>query len=391
LSNSYRQRKCPPGSNSTIFLLLILILVSGTTYPLQAAYQNPILKVLLFDSTAGLFISNPNGLTLSRNGIVFGSAERVMVTPDDPRRLLINKKLKIDGFITVTTTGETSVLNLDSHLKRRYLGTFTIRPFKGGLHLINHIPTESYLEGVLNAEISTRWHMEVVKAQAVVSRTFALFKRQKQSQHPWHLSSGHYDQVYKGTDIADERGKSAILATSGIVVGFRGKLAQTFYHSNCGGMTADPGNVWQYRLPYLKIRKVPFGNKDPRYHWQATIKNQELVSILKRAGVPINHVGTFAISKRTRSNRVHELTITGSTNRTLSGNGFRKAAGYKRIQSLLFDINRIPGGFQFRGTGNGHGVGLSQWSAKEMAEEGYKYHEILYYFYEGIELMRHQE
>ncbi|MBT7888109.1 MAG: hypothetical protein HN580_03745, partial [Deltaproteobacteria bacterium] len=68
----------------------------------------------------------------------------------------------------------------------------------------------------------------------------------------------------------------------------------------------------------------------------------------------------------------------------------RKASGYKKIQSLLFDVTRVSGGFRFNGKGNGHGVGLSQWSAKEMAENGFKYHEILYYFYQNIELMRHK-
>ncbi|MFH2131452.1 MAG: SpoIID/LytB domain-containing protein [bacterium] len=364
----------------------------GTTAlrSLEAAYQNPVLKVLLFSSSAGVAISSSQDLTVSDDHNRLGTAKNLLVTPASQSRLLINQKLTVTGNLLITARGETTIQDMNTRQRRKYLGTFEIRPYAGGLHLINHIPTESYLEGVLNAEISTKWHMEVVKAQAVISRTFALFKREKYSQLPWHLTAGHYDQVYKGSDIADERGKAAIQATQGIVVGYGGHLAQTFYHSNCGGITEDPVRIWQNPLPYLKVKPVPYGERDPRYHWEARITDWEMEKILNKARIRTSGIEDIIISKRTSSSRVLELTFIGERNSTLSGYDFRKAGGYKRIQSLLFDITRIPGGFHFKGRGNGHGVGLSQWSAKEMAEKGYKYHEILYYFYHNIELIRHQ-
>ncbi len=357
---------------------------------LHAAYKNPLLKVLLFSSSDGIYLSNDQGLTLSSKGTIIGTGNKVLIIPDSKTVLIVNNTLSVKGILNISTSGETNVLNLKSKKQRRYLGNFEVRPFKEGAHLINHIPTESYLEGVLNAEISTRWHMEVVKAQAVISRTFALYKRKKRLLDPWHLSSGHYDQVYKGSDIADDRGRAAIRSTTGIVVGYKGHLAQTFYHSNCGGKTADPGKIWQYQLPYLKVQPVPFGKNDPRYHWETTITDREMKRILKKMGLPTAVFNEIIISKRTSSNRVFELSVIGQKTSKVSGYAFRKASGYKRIQSLLFNFKRIPGGFHFKGKGNGHGVGLSQWSAKEMAEEGYKYHEILFYFYRDTELMRHQ-
>jgi len=368
-----------------------LILATAFSQTLQAEYRNPILKVLLFNSSAGVQLSNSGGLRVSHNGKGLGTAKTVRISPRDQTHLLINNKLTVKGNINITARGKTRVQEINKRSSRRYLGDFEIRPMARGLRLINHIPTESYLEGVLNAEISTKWHMEVVKAQAVISRTFALFKRKKRLQYPWYLSSDHYDQVYKGTDVADERGRAAIRATYGIVVGYQGRLAQTFYHSNCGGMTEDPGRIWQTKLPYLKVRSVPYGNRDPRYYWETVIPDREIGRILKKAGLRSGEVGDINISKRTSSNRVFELTFFGETDAKLSGYAFRKASGYKKIQSLLFDITRVPGGFRFKGQGNGHGVGLSQWSAKEMAENGDKYHEILYYFYHNIELMRYQE
>jgi len=369
---------------------LVLILITTTAQPLRAEYQNPILKILLYSTSAGAVLSNERGLTLSQDGKQIGIVNSIRVTPSGRSRLLLNKKLPVKGRLKISAQGETTIQNTSQQNRRRYLGTFEIIPYAGGLHLINLIPTESYLEGVLNAEISTKWHVEVVKAQAVVSRTFALFKREKRLQKSWHLSSGHFDQVYHGADIADQRGNLAIRATKGIVVSYQGHLAQTFYHSNSGGMTEDPDRIWQTGLPYLKVKSVPFGKSDPRYYWETVIPNWEMGKILKKAGIRSGEIEEIFISKRTSSKRVFELTFIGEADSKLSGYAFRKASGYKRIQSLLFDVTRVPNGFHFQGRGNGHGVGLSQWSAKEMAERGYKYNEILYFFYQNIELMRLQ-
>ena len=368
----------------------VLILITTFAQSLQAEYRNPVVKILLFSSSAGVFLSNTDGLNLSQNGRNLGTVKSIRVAPGDPSHLLINNKQSAKGSLMIIAQGKTSIQDTRHRNQRRYLGAFEIRPFAGGLRLINHIPMELDLEGVLNAEISTKWHMEVVKAQAVISRTFALFKRERRRQHPWHVSADHFDQVYKGSDIADERGKAAIRATYGIVVGYQGRLAQTFYHSNCGGMTEDPGRIWKSRLPYLKVRTVPYGKRDPRYYWETTIPVWDMGKILKKAGIRIGEIEDINISKRTSSNRVFELTFFGEADAKLSGYAFRKASGYKKIQSLLFDVTRVSGGFRFNGKGNGHGVGLSQWSAKEMAENGFKYHEILYYFYQNIELMRHK-
>lgn len=370
-----------------LFLFLTGTVCSGT---LSAAYRNPILKVLLFSGSRGVYLYNPRGLALSNSGRPLGAGAKVLVTPKPGGGLLVNNRQSAGPTLRIAARGKTRVINLSENKKRHYLGDFDVQSFEKGFHLVNLVPTESYLEGVLNAEISTRWHMEVVKAQAVISRTFALFKREKHIRKPWHLTAGHFDQVYKGTDIADERGRAAIQATTGIVVGFKGQLAQTFYHSNCGGRTADPGNIWKYQLPYLKVKPVPFGTKDPRYHWEITLSSRELEAIINRTGLVSGPIKDLQVSRRTPSSRVHELTIVGDQTRTVSGPAFRRASGYRTIQSLIFDIERVPGGFRFKGRGNGHGVGLSQWSAKEMAEAGYKYHQILYYFYHDIELMRHK-
>ena len=230
---------------------------------------------------------------------------------------------------------------------RKYHGMIEIRPYSRGLYVINHIRTETYLEGVLNAEISTQWHMDVVKAQAIIARTYALFKRRARNNKWWHLTSGSRDQNYMGANMVDKKGKRAIRETKGIVVHYRGQLAQTFYHSNCGGVTEDPAALWRFSLPYL--------------------------------------------TDRTASNRAAELAFVGDYGEEfMNASQFRRLAGYDKIQSLLLDVVKTADGFYFEGYGNGHGVGLCQWAAKEMAESGYRYEDILHYFYDGIRIRHHQ-
>jgi len=292
----------------------------------------------------------------------------------------------VTGAFMIDSRGPIELRTSGVETTRRYLGSIEVRPQVRGVAVINHVPTETYLEGVLNAEISTDWHIEVVKAQSVISRTFALHKRSARSRQDWHLSSGQYDQVYLGMNIADARGRLAIQSTRGVVVAFEGKLAQTFYHSNCGGTTEDPAHVWRVSLPYLRSIPIPYGQSDPRFHWEAALADGEIVTILRQAGVKIGRVEEIQIIQRTPSERVSQLSFMGDQVAILSGYDFRRLAGYKRVQSLLFDLVRVPGGFYLKGRGNGHGVGLSQWAAKEMAERGYTYADILHYFYQDVEL-----
>jgi len=364
-------------------LLLVLFLISHSA---EAKYPNPILKVLLFQTSSGVLLKNPKGLLVESGSQMDNRFRKLVVKHVSADKLMVNNRFVENGSIWIRGNPETIVQKMGSSTSRRYLGRIQIKPFAKGVYVINHVPTELYLEGVLNAEISTNWHMEVVKAQSVISRTFALYKMEQRRDYAWHLSAGKFDQVYLGVDIADDRGKYAIGATRGIVVSYKGKLAQTFYHSNCGGTTEDPGNIWQYPLPYLRVKSVPYGQKDPRFHWEVTLREADILKVLRRNGQHLNKVKEMFINKHSSSRRAYELVLVGERPVKMLAYDFRKLAGYRRIQSLLFDIIKVPGGFHFRGKGNGHGVGLSQWAAKEMAEVGYKYHDIIYFFYTGIRL-----
>ncbi len=372
-----------------VLALVFLLLIHGqNTF---ADYSNPILKVLLFHTSNGIRLGSESGLKSDKVRFAKDAEFEVLIKPYlKGRGFLINGLLIKTDRIEFNSLKVVQVKKINSNSRRRYQGKIEVLWSKKGFYVINHIPTESYLEGVLNAEISTKWPMEVVKAQTIISRTFALYKREKQINRAWHISSGHFDQVYKGFNISDKRGQHAIKSTQGIIVSHNGQLALTFYHSNCGGITEDPLSLWNGAFPYLKSRSVPYGQSDPRFHWQTTLSDRELANILKRSGIKIARISDISILAHSPSGRVHLLEFNHSPKHRLEAKRFRQKAGYKRIQSLLFDVIKVPGGFYFKGKGNGHGVGLSQWSAKEMAETGYSYHEILGFFYKGVTLKRYR-
>ena len=364
-----------------LFLFIFTTAIFNNAF---AKYNNPLLKVLLFQTSKPVILTDSYGLKAKGVKLLSSESRKLTIYPVNSNKVRINNRLYHKGSLFISSKRYIQVQKKGSKSIRRYSGKIEIKPYKNGFYVINHVHTENYLEGVLNAEISTKWNMEVVKAQSILARTFALFKRNARKNYQWHLKSDHSDQVYLGVNIADARGKYAIKATNGLVVSYRGKLAQTFYHSNCGGMTEDPGNLWQYSLPYLRIMAVPYGQDDPKYNWEVNFNNWEINKILKKGNIYIKNLNEIFISERTSSNRVFEMVFQGNKQNYLLASDFRKYAGYKKVQSLLFEVIKTPNGFKFKGKGNGHGVGMCQWAAKEMAEEGFNYKDILNYFYSPI-------
>jgi stage II sporulation protein D len=369
------------------FTFLVLLLGLQGRGILYAQYNNPILKVLLFSTSAQVILIDKKGMTYQGNDERVHYQKKLVVSRRNSEELDLNRKWRHRGSLMVQGNSILEVYDGRKRVRRRYEGKIVVKPYSNGLYVINHIPIESYLEGVLNAEISTQWNLEAVKAQSIIARTFALYKRSERFEKPWHVTSGHGDQIYQGVNVSDQRGTQAIEATSGIVVTHKGFLAQTFYHSNCGGSTEDPGYLWNYSYPYLSIKEVPYGTEDPKYYWNKKISEKELLSIIKKTGTEIGSIKNIYISEKTQSNRVYKLFFVGSKDSaSMLAADFRKYAGYGEFQSLLFDVIKVPGGFQFKGKGNGHGVGMCQWAAKEMADNGFTFDEILYFFYDDINL-----
>lgn len=261
------------------------------------------------------------------------------------------------------------------------------KAFRGNLELyggkeiivVNVLSLDDYLVGLMNMEISSRWHMEVLKAQAVVARTYALYRKEIKKGELYHLESSVMDQVYEGGNVEDVASAIAVFSTKGEILVYDGKIIPAFYHSTCGGHTESSKEVWGFYHPSLKGVKCDFCIDSPNYSWGYRVSLRELENLIGIKGI----VGVDIV-ERTSTGRVKKLIIrTGNGNHRISGSDLRKSVGYENLKSTNFSVSFSGGDIIFKGKGSGHGVGLCQWGAKKMAEMGYNYREILQFYYPG--------
>jgi stage II sporulation protein D len=259
-----------------------------------------------------------------------------------------------------------------------------------GILVVNQLPLEEYLVGLINCEISSAWPIEAVKAQAIIARTYALNRKISRIASPYHLESSVIDQVYEGCLIEDSRARRAVSETEGEVLTFGGAVIQAFYHSSCGGRTEASENVWGTSLPYLKGVDCQYCLTSPSATtWEYRLSLKEIEERLRSSGHKVSglyDVRAGVLNSRGRLKQVALLASRGGG--MISGEQFRKAVGYGVIKSTRFTLKNVKNEISFSGSGNGHGVGLCQWGAKQRALDGFVSREILSYYYPGTELKK---
>lgn len=271
---------------------------------------------------------------------------------------------------------------------KSYRGLVEISPQGKGLLVVNELPLEDYLVGLINCEISSQWPMEAIKAQAVIARSYAIFQKESRKGSLYHLESTVLDQVYDGSDIEDSRAARGVKETAGEVLTYSEAVIQAFYHSNCGGHTEKAENVWGYALPYLTGVSCRYCETSSPYRWEQRIPLKKLEAQLKGGGVTLSGLRDVRPGTRNRSGRLNEVQFIAAGGKTaIPAVQLRKVAGYSVIKSTNFEVRLSGDDLLFTGTGYGHGVGLCQWGAKQRAADGFDYREILSYYYPGTRLM----
>lgn len=275
--------------------------------------------------------------------------------------------------------------------EKQYKGDLVIHMEHRDILVVNELPLETYLVGLINAEMNSKWHLEAVKAQAVVARTFAMKKMEERRHKNYDVKADVSDQVYHGSSLEDEESELAVAQTAGEVLLYRGELANAFYHSTCGGHTASSQEVWGRYYPYLIGVECQWCVDSPRYFWKYEISGAELGTLLQKKDIVIGEVKKIKTLGKTPSGRVSRVEIVGSRGkRVISATVLRTAVGYTKIFSTRFEVNEPEKGkFVFVGGGSGHGVGMCQWGARGMALAGKTYKEILEYYYPGIQIGKH--
>jgi stage II sporulation protein D len=268
---------------------------------------------------------------------------------------------------------------------REYPAVIEIFRNGDGLSAVNELPLEDYLVGVLKAETGDQWAMEMLRAQAVVARTYAAYHRQLNQGKPFHLVASTVHQQYVGRVPPGSPAWVAVRETKGQVLLWEGRLFPAFYHTDSGGHTEDPRLVFSSQnLPALPAVRVEFFSGSPHFSWTLDLRLTELAALLKKGGISVGTITRLEVVERSPSLRVAQLTVRGSRgSATLRGNDFRRLVGYDTLKSTLFAVAVVGEMARFAGRGYGHGVGLDQWSAKVMAEQGYTARQILEYYYPG--------
>jgi stage II sporulation protein D len=270
---------------------------------------------------------------------------------------------------------------------KSYRGIFDFYPADKGLLVVNELPVEDYLVGLINCEISSLWPIEAIKSQAVIARSYAIYQKDARRGALYHLESSVMDQVYDGVDIEDSRAARGVRETEGEVLVSAGSVIQAFYHSSCGGHTEAAQNVWGADIPYLQGVECRYCLTAPSINWETTLPLKKIESQLRGAGYQLGAITDIRAGRQNRSGRLQDITISHTRGELLiSGVNFRKSIGYSVIKSTNMTIRVRGDEVVFNGAGNGHGVGLCQWGAKQRAVDGFNYREILASYYPGVRI-----
>ncbi len=257
-----------------------------------------------------------------------------------------------------------------------------------GLALVSDLPLEDYVAGVLRAEAGEKWPLEALRAQAIVARTYAAYQRSIAGNRPYHIVASTANQQYAGRVAASSPIWGAVRETTGQVLLWEGELFPAFYHTESGGYTEDPRMVFAARnMPALKPVRCEFSAGSPHFYWALDVKLTDLAEILRKNEVTVGSVTGVEVTERTPSLRAAAVTVHGARGSVkLRGNDFRRMLGYDTFKSTLFAVAVDTQVAHFSGRGYGHGVGMCQWGAKGMAEQGYTARKILEFYYPGTVL-----
>lgn len=372
-------------------------------------------------ATAPWTVADADGRVLARAGAgerwtVEGRAGRTRARAEDGR-----DTPWVDGPLVARPEGAGFV----RYAGKRYRGALWLHAAGGGgVTVVNRVPAEEYLRGVLPLELPTErpGDLAAVEAQAVAARSY-LYTRVAEfmpraaavarAAAAYDVRATVEDQLYGGADAEQPTADRALLATAGLVLRYDGAVVSGPYHSACGGTTADPSEIWgAERAPYLTrvSDSVPGGGRAycdlaPRARWErawdAGALDATVARYLRRyaaagapgGGQPLGAVRAWEPGERTGSGRTGSVAVTTDAGRfVLRGNAIRfamRAPGSADIlPSTYFTAEAVQDGGRvtrlvLRGRGNGHGVGLCQWGAIGRARAGQDFRRILETYYPG--------
>jgi stage II sporulation protein D len=356
---------------SSLFLLSLFL-------SFASAQQRVYVRVLLGEVPGNLTITMSGGHTIYVDGVQRSTTNLPMTWPVQA----INSQLYVDGQVVGRSlTLEPKDGNLMTWDNTLYRGALRLTAKDNNFQIINVVDLESYLRGVVAAEMPGSWPLEALKAQAVAARTYVLYSMQP--TETYDICATTDCQKYSGTAKEHPSSDQAVFETAGQVLTYGGAFAKTYFHSDSGGVLASPQEVWGGTADYL-VAHNDVAYDTPHRNWQKTLEPSVVEQILSAYGKNVGAVSAMRIVGYTASGRVWEMEVTGSSGSViLSGTLLTKMLRDMGLKSTRFSMT---GNLSMVGSGFGHGVGMSQYGAKFLSGQGYAYSQILLFYYPGTNL-----
>lgn len=304
------------------------------------------------------------------------------------RKGRIPKKYK--GKLLTSLRSKTGYINWG---KRKYRGKLNlVASTSSGCNLINDIPLEDYISTLLPKEMSSSWPIEVLKAQAVAARTYAYYKKvqnilSRKNRKAFDIINSEKHQVNGTFHDVTEKTVRATKETKGEILSLgSGKITPTFFHSKCGGKTYRPDQIWSNKVEGYESVDCPFCYSHGRKNWVKKVNTKKLKEYLNDAlktfklGHPIHKRSKLKLMPDNKT--YSRLKLYDNDNlKIIQKSRLRSALGRDILPSNHYHIKKDKKGFVIEGKGYGHGVGMCQYGAYELAKRGYSYKQILSHYF----------
>ena len=354
----------------TLFLLFHVSFVTGQVKIRLFAAQSP--DFVIFTVVNGEYLLEGHGILKKNELIVISKYNNKLAVK--PRQ---SEGVVADSVI-IRATSENSSFSLRVNTTTQfYTGDLFCYPDLATLVMINNCNLEDYIAGVVRTEGGVNRHREYIKTQAIITRTYLYRYSDKHQYDRYNFCDDTHCQAFHG--ITNDRAINlAVQETKDIVILDKdGAFISAAYHSNCGGMTANSKDVWLTDLPYLRSVSDPHCVRSRNATWERRFTLREWVDYLQKSGYS-GAANNAALFNSPQNNRLADYRV-GTF--TIS---FEKMRSDLRLRSSFFSVAADNNSVILRGKGYGHGVGLCQEGAMQMAARGNSYNQIISFYYQGV-------
>ncbi|HHW69656.1 MAG TPA: stage II sporulation protein D [Tenericutes bacterium] len=348
-------------------------------------------RVILYDYDEQLNLSDNYEVIINKNNTSFSEENKIFDQKNETSEKIeldkssnINTNKITDNYKSNLVTNNTNTnINNEKQVNEIQKNKNLVTVYRSNGTVLE-IDIEEYVIGVVGAEMPASFNIEALKAQAIVSRTYAAYQIKAGNV----LTDTVKTQVYKdisqlqkqwGTEFDKyyNKVKQAVESTEGMYIMYNNEYINAVYFSTSNGYTEDAKQVWNNYYPYLVSVESSWDKTASSYIRTVEKTYQEVYNIL---GIDVNVDSDIYIIDRNSSGRVNEIQL---SNNRYTGLEIRNLFG---LRSADFDIEKTDTGLKFTTRGYGHGVGFSQYGANGMAKEGYNFRQIIKHYYKNIEI-----